>query len=169
MPSSENIMRVLKLMGVYFVVSVPCVKYARLIQLLDGHSMFTHIPATREEEGVGICTGAALAGEISPVLLIQNSGLGNSVNALVSLTKLFDLPLIMFISHRGTMGEKITAQVPMGTITSNLLSLMSIEHATIEGHWGMDVLADLIGRTRKESRVTAALFPVDFWVGDEAI
>lgn len=166
---SENIMRVLKLMGAYFVVSVPCVKYARLIRLIDESRMINHVPATREEEGVGICAGAALAGQKIPILLIQNSGLGNSVNALMSLTELFHLPLVMFISHRGTKGEKMTAQVPMGRITSDLLYVMGIEHKTIEGEWGMDDLAELIGTTYQKRRITAALFPIDFWEDDEKI
>ena len=52
-----------------------------------------HVPVTREEEGVGIAAGAALAGG-KPLLLMQNSGLGNCVNALASLTGLYELPLV---------------------------------------------------------------------------
>ena len=84
--------------GIDFVCSVPCVMLSGVLKQLQGNSM-CNIPVTREEEGVGIAAGAALGGK-RPVLLMQNSGLGNAMNALLSLTKLYRLPLSLVISHR---------------------------------------------------------------------
>ena len=86
-----------------------------------------HVPVTREEEGVGICAGAWMGGR-RPALLMQNSGLGNSINALASLDMLYGIPLLMIISHRGGVGEPIIGQVPMGRLTVPLLDAMQIPH-----------------------------------------
>ena len=56
-------------------------------------------------------------------LLMQNSGLGNSVNALASLDFLYGIPLLMIISHRGCEGELIVGQMPMGRLDASLLKL----------------------------------------------
>jgi sulfopyruvate decarboxylase alpha subunit len=83
------------------------------------------ITATREEEAVGILSGAYLAGE-SGALLMQNSGLGNCVNALASLNVAAQIPLVMVISHRGDLGEYNPAQVPMGQAAERILEALEV-------------------------------------------
>ena len=110
MDSSEAIFDGLKDAGIDFVVSVPCVNLSKLLDMLDEDEEITHIPVTREEEGIGICAGAYLGGKKTAILM-QNSGLGNSINALKSLMELYKFPLLMIMSHRGTEGENICGQV----------------------------------------------------------
>ncbi len=86
-----------------------------------------YIPATREEEGIGICAGAHLAGRKTAILM-QNSGLGNSINAIGSLCKVYQIPMLMIISHRGELKEKIPAQIPMGRWTKKLLETAEIPY-----------------------------------------
>ena len=86
-----------------------------------------HVPVTREEEGFGICAGAFIGGK-KPGILMQNSGLGNSVNALASLFELYKIPVMMIISHRGTKGEFMSAQIPMGTATPKVLDALGIQY-----------------------------------------
>ena len=124
MDSSEAIYNALKDIGIDFVVSVPCVNLSKLLNMLDEDDEITHIPVTREEEGIGICAGAYLGGKKTAILM-QNSGLGNSINALKSLTELYEFPLLMIMSHRGTEGESICGQVPMGESTPRLLESMN--------------------------------------------
>src|SRR5512139_1858395 len=101
---SQAIHRGLKRAGINFAVSVPCVNLGLLLDLISHDPEMLHIPVTREEEGVGVCAGAWM-GECRPALLMQNSGLGNSINALASLDLLYGIPLLMIISHRGSDGE----------------------------------------------------------------
>ena len=112
MDSSEAIYDALKDAGIDFIVSVPCVNLSKLLNMINEDDEIIHIPVTREEEGVGICAGAYLGGK-KTAMLMQNSGLGNSINALKSLTELYKMPLLMIMSHRGTEGENICGQVPM--------------------------------------------------------
>ena len=124
MDSSEAIYNGLKDAGIDFIVSVPCVNLSKLLNMIDEDEEITHIPVTREEEGIGICAGAFLGGKRTAILM-QNSGLGNSINALKLLMELYEFPLIMIMSHRGTEGENICGQVPMGESTPRILEAMN--------------------------------------------
>ena len=126
MDSSEAIFDGLKDAGIDFVVSVPCVNLSKLLDMLDEDEEITHIPVTREEEGIGICAGAYLGGKKTAILM-QNSGLGNSINALKSLMELYKFPLLMIMSHRGTEGENICGQDPMGRSTPRILESMDFK------------------------------------------
>ncbi|MDA8423584.1 MAG: thiamine pyrophosphate-binding protein, partial [Nitrospiraceae bacterium] len=74
----EELIALLKKQGVDFTASLPCEKIKTLLEMI-GQS-FPHIPLTREEEGVGICAGAALSGK-QPAMFVQSSGIGNMINA----------------------------------------------------------------------------------------
>ena len=97
------------------------------MDMIDCDSDIIHVPVNREEEGFGICAGAYMGGKKTAILM-QNSGLGNSVNVLASLYKLYQLPIIMIISHRGTDGEFMNAQVPMGKATTGVLDALEITY-----------------------------------------
>ncbi|HTY47743.1 MAG TPA: sulfopyruvate decarboxylase subunit alpha [Methanomassiliicoccales archaeon] len=115
----------MKKIGIGIVTSVPCVNLTDLIALIEADTSIRHLAVSREEEGVGICAGAYLGG-MKPALLMQNSGLGNSINALASLDLLYGIPLLIIVSHRGVEGEEVSAQVPMGLLTEPLLRSMGI-------------------------------------------
>ena len=159
---SEAVYKGIKRAGVDFVASVPCVNLQELLCLVDADPKITHVPVTREEEGVGICAGAYLGGKI-PALMMQNSGLGNSINALASLNGLYKIPLLMVISHRGGEGETIAGQVPMGMLTPKLLCAMEIPIFT-------PTLAEAEGTVSRAWQVaqtdgtpTAVLLDIEFW------
>lgn len=121
MDSSEAIFKGLIDAGIDFIVSVPCANLSKLLKMIDESDEIIHIPVTREEEGIGICAGAYMGGR-KPAILMQNSGLGNSINALKSLLELYHFPLVMILSHRGTEGEPICGQIPMGKATIPILN-----------------------------------------------
>ena len=122
---SIAVLQGMKKAGVDFVVSVPCVNLKDLILMVDNDPDIIHVAVTREEEGIGVCAGAYMGGK-STAMLMQNSGLGNSINALASLNELYGIPLLMIMSHRGVEGEPVCAQVPMGELTPGLLKTMDI-------------------------------------------
>ena len=51
----------------------------------------------------------------------------DTINALKSLTELYEMPLLMIMSHRGTEGENICGQVPMGESTPKILEGMNFK------------------------------------------
>jgi sulfopyruvate decarboxylase subunit alpha len=147
--------------GVDFIVSVPCNMLGELITIIE-RSPVQHIPVCREEEGVGIAAGAALAGK-KPLLLMQNSGLGNSINALMSLTRLYELPLFLLMSHRGGPGEQISAQIPMGEAVPLLLKTLGISCLSVRSIDNIAPLKKRIRRTFRSREVHAALLSRELW------
>lgn len=81
---------------------------------------------TREEECVGYAAGYAAAGG-RPVVLMQCSGLGNSLNALGSFAIPYGIGIPLILSMRGTLGETNPSQVPMGRATVTFLEALAIQ------------------------------------------
>jgi sulfopyruvate decarboxylase subunit alpha len=87
--------------------------------------------ATREEEAFGIAAGLYLGGRL-PTVMLQSSGLGNSLNAITSLLIPYQIPVLMIVSMRGDAGEWNPAQMPMGRALHAILGAIDVPHATVE-------------------------------------
>ncbi|OGV63245.1 MAG: phosphonopyruvate decarboxylase [Lentisphaerae bacterium RIFOXYB12_FULL_65_16] len=110
--------------GYDFCTGVPCSFLKGLIN--DALNQTDYIIAPNEGEAVAIASGAWLGGR-KPVVLLQNSGLGNAVNPLSSLNYVFRIPVLGFVSLRGEPGQKDEPQhVLMGQITTGMLDLLRI-------------------------------------------
>ena len=144
-----------------FACSVPCNMLAGILKKIKD-SDIEHIPVTREEEGVGICAGAYLGGK-KPVLIMQNSGFGNLINALLSLTRLYEIPLLLLMSHRGDVGEKIVAQFPMGRAVPELLETLKIEHVSIKKMDDIHKIDELARGAFIKNEVKAILLSRELW------
>ncbi|MBW1855413.1 MAG: sulfopyruvate decarboxylase subunit alpha [Deltaproteobacteria bacterium] len=160
----DEILNIILEEGINLICSVPCIMLAGVLKKLKNTSL-THIPVTREEEGVGIAAGISLGGG-KPALIMQNSGLGNSINALLSLTKLYGLPLPLIISQRGGKGEKVLAQMPMGKATTNLLKAARIDYVRIKKREDFIKMRKMIRKAFGNNRVTAIILLRKLW--DEA-
>jgi sulfopyruvate decarboxylase subunit alpha len=162
MNPSLAVYRGLKRAYINFATSVPCVNLQELLSLVGCDPDIIHVPVTREEEGVGICAGAWIGGR-RPALLMQNSGLGNCINALASLDMLYAVPLLMIISHRGGRGESMVGQVPMGRLTVPLLEAMSIQHFSPLPAEAEETVAQAWKTAAAGRRPVAVLLDLDFW------
>lgn len=85
---------------------------------------------SREEEGVGLASGFTVSGNNS-VLMIQNSGLGNCINAFASLTIPYKIGFIVIVSMRGDDLEDNPVQVPMGKATKNLIKAIDCNYIEV--------------------------------------
>ena len=160
-PIDERIVGILRQAGVDFACQVPCALLAGVVTTLSQ----TGIPVlsvTREEEGVGVCAGAFLGGR-HPMLFLQNSGLGNSANALASLQGFYGLPLVLLVGYRGGPDELVDAQKPMGEATPGLLRALGIPFETVENPLGVDSVGAIARRAFAENRVCAALLRPGVW------
>jgi len=129
---AQEICRGLASLGCREVVYVPDNPLSHVLQALGAeHPGVRTTIATREEEAVGIAAGLYLGG-VRPALMMQSSGLGNSINALASLNVAFEIPVLMLISMRGGEGEWNPTQHPMGRAVRPILDSLGIPHATIE-------------------------------------
>ncbi len=163
MTPSEAVYQGIKDAGIDFIVSVPCANLKELIPMVDSDPDIIHVPVTREEEGVGVCAGAYMGGK-RPAMLMQNSGLGNSINALASLDILYGIPLLMIMSHRGVEGEPIVAQVPMGQLTAPLLETLDIPYFLPESKQdATDMIVTAMDDAFSKKTPVAVLLPIIFW------
>jgi sulfopyruvate decarboxylase alpha subunit len=122
---SKAVADALRRNGIRTFATVPDFIVSQVLEHLWEDPECRVITATREEEAVGILSGAYLAGERG-ALLMQNSGLGNCVNTLASLNVAAQIPLVMVISHRGDLGEYNPAQVPMGQAAEHILEALEV-------------------------------------------
>ena len=125
------------------------------------------VTVTREEEGVGLLSGAWLAGQRG-ALLMQNSGLGNCVNALASLCVASQIPIVLVISHRGDLGEFNPAQVPMGQATGPVLDALGIRSVKPSSIAELEAQADgLIKLAYTRSLPVAFVLPAELTGGKQ--
>ena len=118
--------------GSRHVVYVPDNPLSHVLRILDeGFSDVRTTLATREEEAFGIAAGLYL-GAAKPTVMLQSSGLGNSLNALTSLLLPYRIPTLVVISMRGDAGEWNDAQVPMGRSLRAICDALGLPHATAE-------------------------------------
>ena len=125
MKISKQIIENLKSGGADFFLSVPCKLLANIITLLEADEEVFYSAVPREEEGMGICAGAFLGNKL-PCIMMQNTGIGNSINAIVSLLQLYQMPVVFLISYRGTPGESVGAQGGMAKVTEEILHTLKI-------------------------------------------
>jgi phosphonopyruvate decarboxylase len=109
---------------------VPCSLIEDLIATLQAHPRLPYVAAPREDVAVGLAAGAWLAGK-RPVVLMQNSGLGTSLNALASLSLMYGLPALLIVTWRGHGGQDAPEHILMGEISPRLLDLLGIPHRVL--------------------------------------
>jgi sulfopyruvate decarboxylase subunit beta len=160
----EEIITLLKKNSVDFTASLPCEKIKTLLEMVGRN--FPHVPLTREEEGVGICAGAALSGK-RPAMFVQSSGIGNMVNALLSLTGFYELPLALFISRRGVYQEKIEAQLPMGERLPSILAGAGIMFSKINNRNDVVRVDRELQQVYARNTIHAFLMSPEVWEGSE--
>lgn len=112
--------------------------------------------ATREEEAFGIAAGLYLGG-VRPTVMLQSSGLGNSLNALTSLLIPYQIGAFVVISMRGDAGEWNAAQVPMGRALPAILDSIGIAYAVAEFPETTAATAQAVAQSAFGTRMPAAL------------
>ncbi|RDV02044.1 thiamine pyrophosphate-binding protein [Undibacter mobilis] len=140
-PWEEIVIRVLKKNEVRLVSHVPDNVLSRLIRLIEEDPYFTVISPAREEEAIGIVAGAYMAGTRG-IVLMQTSGFATVVNALASLACPYQIPIVMMVSERGTLGEfQLGQSIVCRTMRPVLVSL-GMEHFAIQDIDQVEFVAD---------------------------
>lgn len=124
---SKHMADVLRRNGIRLFATVPDYIVSRVLEHLWADRECTVVTTCREEEGLGLLSGAYLAGKRG-ALLMQNSGLGNCVNTLGSLNVASQIPVVLVVSHRGDLAEFNPAQVPVGQATERILDALGVRH-----------------------------------------
>jgi phosphonopyruvate decarboxylase len=116
--------------GIRFITGTPCSYLKPLINAAIDDPRFLFRDAVNEGDAVAMAAGAALGGT-TPIVMFQNSGLGNAVNALTSLCYPFKVPVLLVVTHRGEPGGEPDEpqHEQMGRITTALLDTLEIAWA----------------------------------------
>jgi sulfopyruvate decarboxylase alpha subunit len=152
----DIVLATLKANDVRLVVYVPDRVFTPLIKGIHADPFFNAFAATREEEALGIITGAWMGG-LRGAVLMQTSGFGTIPNALASLVVPCQIPALIFVSERGTLGEFNLGQALVCKTMRPVLNSLAVENITITRQ---DELAFTVDRSIKQAVATQA--PVTF-------
>src|SRR6202043_864710 len=151
-PWYEIVQQTLKRNDVKLVTYVPDKVFTPLIKNLHADADFLTFPTAREEEAIGVISGAWMGGRRGAVLM-QTSGFGTVPNALASLVVPYQVPAIMFVSERGTLGEFNLGQALVCRTMRPVLESLAVETHTITRH---DELEFIVDRSIKQAVATQA-------------
>ena len=146
------VLQALKRNDVRLVPYVPDRVLTTLIKSLHADPFFTTFATAREEEAVGIVTGAWMGGQRGAILM-QTSGFATLANVLASLVVPCQIPLIMIVSERGTLGEFNYGQSLVCRTMRPVLESLAVEHHTMTR---LDELDFIIDRSIKQAIATQA-------------
>lgn len=156
MVSGPDFVRRLHDAGFDFFTGVPCSLVSGVIATLEEHGGY--VAETREDAAVGLAAGAYLAGK-QPVVIMQNSGLGVCLNALTSLSLIYELPCLLLITWRGYQGKDAPEHLIMGDILPALLTTLKIPYHVLAGETLGDSVEWAASKLRQTKRPTALLLP----------
>jgi len=152
-----------------FFCGVPCSLLKTLIARFDSDPSWGYVSAVREDSAIGLAVGAHMGGKRAAIFM-QNSGLGVSVNALASLSRMYECPQLLVISWRGEGGEDgvpaastskagfvdAAEHIQMGLVTPRLLDLLEIPWILLDPAQVGEQLAE-ITRVMEKTRKPVAL------------
>jgi len=113
--------------GFQLYSGVPCSYLTPFINYVVDSPDLTYVGAANEGDAVALAAGAEVGG-VRGVSMHQNSGLGNALNPLTSLTHTFRIPVLLITTLRAEPGgpKDEPQHHLMGAITTSLLELMEI-------------------------------------------
>lgn len=164
MSISSRIVDDLVASNIEFVTTVPCKQLGGVIEEVEARPEIMHVPANREDEGMGLCAGAWMGGK-RPAIIMQNTAIGVTVNTLVTLTQFYRMPLPMLISYRGELGEPVACQVEMAVHTKALLGQLHIPTYHFHREEDAKELDSILKYTFMCNKPVAILTDATFWKG----
>ena len=155
----ENLLALLKKKQINFFAGVPDSVLKNFTNKLESNNK-KNLILTNEGSAVATAIGYYLATQKIPCVYMQNSGLGNAINPLISIAhdKVYKIPMLLIVGWRGAPGLKDEPQhIVKGEITTKILKLCGIKHCTIQSENDFLKLKKLIDYSKKNKRIIACL------------
>ena len=115
----------LKEAGITLIATLPDINLSDLLSEVEADRDIVHVPLCREEEGIGICAGGYLVGKKCAAIM-QNGGLFNSNNAIISTLLQYQIPLLLLIYYAGDIGDRTFSTT--GSMTEPVLQALGIRY-----------------------------------------
>ncbi|BAZ40870.1 phosphonopyruvate decarboxylase [Calothrix sp. NIES-4101] len=126
MIQAEQFVEAARKLGFEWYTGVPCSFLTPFINYVINDTQLTYISSANEGDALATAAGVVIGGKRA-VVMMQNSGLGNAVSPLTSLTYIFKIPVLIICTLRGDVNLKDEPQHElMGQITDKLLETMGI-------------------------------------------
>lgn len=136
MIKASNLYNSFKKSGIDFFTGVPDSLLKNICgYITDSSSEKEHIIASNEGSALALATGYYLSTSKIPLVYLQNSGLGNLVNPLLSLAdkEVYGIPMLLMIGWRGEPGKKDEPQhIKQGRVQNSLLEAMEIPYEILD-------------------------------------
>ena len=146
----EIVRDVLKRNEVKLITYVPDNVLNPLIKAIHADPYFHAFVTAREEEALGIVAGAGMGG-MRGIVLLQTSGFATLPNAIASLALPYQIPVLMMVSERGTLGEFNVGQATVARTMRPVLDAMGMEHHTMSR---LDEAEFILDRTIRQAVTT---------------
>jgi len=114
-----------------FFTGVPCSYIKKFCEILKKRESNFHVPAVREDIAVGLAAGAYMGGK-SPVIYMQNSGFGYSLEAFASLNFIYKIPVLLMLTYRGPQDKNMEEHIIMGKHTESILKKFGFKYTILE-------------------------------------
>jgi len=152
----EHFVNKIKEYGFTPFTGIPCSVFKHLINYLDDNQEIQSYICSSEGEAMGLAGGFALSGK-TPVVYMQNDGLGNAINPLSSLQLLYKLPALLLISWRAKPGTKDAPQhFLMGKTILELLDIFNIPCEILKD--GIESLINALKKSEKHFKTKSTPF-----------
>ena len=157
----KNLFKFLNQNGIKFFSGVPDSILKNINWHLEKKSKKQHIIVANEGSAIASCIGYFLSTGKLSCAYMQNSGLSNAINPLISVAhkKVYSIPIFLMIGWRGSPGVKDEPQhLAKGSITLKLLKLLNIKYCVLNNENDFINLKKLINFSKKNNSTVACLF-----------
>ena len=154
----SSLISLLKKNNSNFFTGVPDSVLKQLSHYLENKK--NHIVATNEGSAVSLGIGYYLSTKKVPCIYMQNSGLSNALNPLISIAdkKVYSIPLILIIGWRGSPKVKDEPQHKVkGKITENILKMLKIKYTVLRSNSDLNKFNKQIKEAKKNKSIVACL------------
>ena len=156
----DSLVGLLKKNNSNFFTGVPDSVLKELSFSLQKKSRKNHVIATNEGSAVSLGIGHYLSTKKIPCIYMQNSGLSNALNPLISIAheKVYSIPLILIIGWRGSPRVKDEPQHNVkGKITEKILKMLNIKYTILRSNSDLIKFNKQIKTAKKNKSIVACL------------
>lgn len=160
----KNLIKNLRKNKIDFFTGVPDSILKHFSSYLQNYPLKKHIIASNEGSATSIGIGHYLSTKKIPCIYLQNSGLSNAMNPLISIAgkTVYSIPLILLIGWRGSPEKEDEPQhLAKGKITKNLLKLLKIDFCVLRKENDLKKINNLIKKARAKNSIVACLIERD--------
>lgn len=128
---TKLIIKGLERIGIEYLPYLPCGAVSDVLEHFERKKNTIMIPLSREEEGIGIMAGLE-ACKKKAVLFMQDSGIGNALNAYISLGVVYRIPMLILVSRRGGFNEINEANAAFGEVVPQIIAACRTEYFILD-------------------------------------